>query len=193
MNKRLGRPQEQVMEAAMRMIAERGMAALTLADLGRELDTSAGHLLYYFKTKDGLLMETLRWSEAQLQEPRRAIQASRAAPARKLARFVDLYLPTGAGDPRWLLWVELWSRALRDDVLRQAQRELDGAWRADLEGLLENACLTADAEAVGISGWTVRLLAMLDGFSADIVTGAGSMTRSAARGHVVSTIRMLLA
>ena len=56
MNKRLGRPQEQVMEAATRMIAERGMAALTLADLGRELDTSAGHLLYYFKTKDGLLM-----------------------------------------------------------------------------------------------------------------------------------------
>ncbi len=65
-------------------------------------------------------METLRWSESQRDESRRPIQQSLAQPMRRLIRFVDLYLSTGAGDPRWLLWVELWSRALRDDALRQA-------------------------------------------------------------------------
>lgn len=103
----------------MRMIADRGMASLTLVELGRELGTSGGHLLYDLKTKDGLLMETRRWSESQLDESRRSIQQSRAQPMRRLIRFVDLHLSTGADDPRWL-WVELWSRALRDDALRQA-------------------------------------------------------------------------
>ncbi|MEV8022452.1 TetR family transcriptional regulator C-terminal domain-containing protein [Streptomyces sp. NPDC086554] len=42
--------------------------------------TSVGHILYYFGSKDRLLLEALRWSEAALAEERRALLAGRTAP-----------------------------------------------------------------------------------------------------------------
>ncbi|MGB8944903.1 MAG: helix-turn-helix domain-containing protein, partial [Streptomyces sp.] len=48
----------------MEMIAERGLEKLTMAALGREVGMSSGHLLYYFRTKDELLLRTLEWSES---------------------------------------------------------------------------------------------------------------------------------
>jgi AcrR family transcriptional regulator len=45
-------PREDVLAAAMGMIAERGLEQLTMAALGREVGMSSGHLLYYFHSKD---------------------------------------------------------------------------------------------------------------------------------------------
>lgn len=56
-------PREDVLAAAMDMIAERGLEKLTMAALGREVGMSSGHLLYYFHSKDELLLQTLEWSE----------------------------------------------------------------------------------------------------------------------------------
>ena len=54
-NRRLDRPREQVLTAALDMVAESGLEKLTMAALAARLGTSGGHLLYYFKTRDGLL------------------------------------------------------------------------------------------------------------------------------------------
>lgn len=168
----------------MRQISAHGMADVTLAGLARELNTSAGHLLYYFKTKDGLLTETLRWSEAQLDAPREAIRASRAKPEAKLRRFVDLYLATGTGDPRWLLWVELWARSLRDESLRAAQLELEFRWRDDLIELL----LVAGHTRSAAERTATCTLAMLDGFSVAILTGNPDVSPKLAHSHAAELL-----
>ncbi|MFD0359689.1 TetR/AcrR family transcriptional regulator, partial [Streptomyces sp. NPDC127110] len=59
-------PREDVLAAAMATIAERGLEGLTMAGLGRQVGMSSGHLLYYFGSKDELLLQTLEWSEAAL-------------------------------------------------------------------------------------------------------------------------------
>lgn len=65
----------------MDTIAERGLDGLTMAGLGRQVGMSSGHLLYYFRTKDELLLQTLEWSEGRLGAERSA-----ALPARERAR-----------------------------------------------------------------------------------------------------------
>ena len=70
--RRPARPREEVFATARAAIAAHGLDRLTMAALGRELQMSAGHLLYYFGSKDQLLLETLRWSEVLLGERRRA-------------------------------------------------------------------------------------------------------------------------
>lgn len=47
----------------MTAIAEDGLAALTMSALAKRLGTSGGHILYYFGSKDRLLLEVLGWSE----------------------------------------------------------------------------------------------------------------------------------
>lgn len=184
-NRRLDRPREQVLTAALDMVAESGLGKLTMASLAGRLGTSGGHLLYYFKTRDGLLLETLRWSEAAYAEQRAPVLAAAAesgsarAGAEAVVRFADVYLAIDEKDPRWQLWLELWARAPYDPELADAQREIDASWHADLVQLLGIALpTTADPE-----GLSERLRAMWDGFSVGIVTGGGRELRSAALRH----------
>lgn len=183
------RPREQVLTAALEMVAEHGLGKLTMASLAARLGTSGGHLLYYFKTRDGLLLETLRWSEAAYAEQRApvlesATKGDRARPVDVVVDFADVYLAIDEKDPRWQLWLELWARAPYHPELAEAQREIDASWHVDLVRLLREA-LPSHADPEGLSE---RLRAMWDGLSVGIVTGGGRDLRSAALGHTVAVL-----
>lgn len=179
-HRRLEQPREQVLSATLAMVAERGLAGVTMARLAERLGTSGGHLLYYFGTRDGLLLETLRWSEERYAEERAPVMAleAPAGPDPVLA-FAGVYLPVDRGDARWLLWLELWARAPYDADLATAQRELDDAWHADLVRLLR-AHLPALGDPEGVSE---RLRAMWDGFAIAVINGGGPAQRARALEH----------
>jgi AcrR family transcriptional regulator len=171
-NRRLQQPREQVLAAAYEMIAEDGLASLTMASLGKRLGTSGGHLLYYFGTKDQLLLETLRWSEETFTAPREQVVATARTLRAALTGFCDLYLPDHRADPRWLLWLQVFARAPYDDVIGEGQRELEEPWRTDLARLVERFLGTRTARSAATATWLEGTLAMLDGFSIALVTGA---------------------
>jgi AcrR family transcriptional regulator len=185
------RPREQVLTTALEMVAEHGLGKLTVASLAARLGTSGGHLLYYFKTRDGLLLETLRWSETAYAEQRAPV-VERAADRRAGGRsdldavvdFADVYLAIDEKDPRWQLWLELWARAPYHPELAAAQREIDASWHVDLVRLLR-AALPAYDDPEGLSE---RLRAMWDGLSVGIVTGGGRSLRKAALDHTVALL-----
>jgi AcrR family transcriptional regulator len=177
-------PREEVFAVAMAAIAEHGLAELTMAGLGRRLGMSGGHLLYYFGSKDQLLLETLRWSEDELGERRRAALAAPLPAAARLDSYVALYLPTGAGDPRWTLWVEVWSRSLAVQAMRAGQAAIEAAWRADLVALLREGIAGGEFRTVAPERFAVRLSALLDGFGTPLVTGLPGASREAALGHI---------
>lgn len=179
-NRKLEHPRELVFETTMRMIAESGYADLSLAKVARAIETSPGHLLYYFTTKENLFVQTLRWSEAGFPERIEELLAAPVLDRTRLRRFVDLYLPAGDNDPRWLLWLELWPRASRSESVREAQRETDDVWRKALEALLRSCRLDAAAEK-DVPAIAVRILALLDGYAVALLTQAPGMTRVTAR------------
>ena len=189
-NRRMERPREQVLTAALEMVAEHGLGKLTMASLAARLGTSGGHLLYYFKTRDGLLLETLRWSEAAYAEQRAPVLASATTGGRArpdvdvVVDFADVYLAIDEKDPRWQLWLELWARAPYHPELAEAQREIDASWHVDLVSLLRDA-LPAHPHPEGLSE---RLRAMWDGLSVGIVTGGGRRLRTAALDHTVALL-----
>jgi len=183
-SRRPARPREEVFAAAMAAIAEHGLAALTMAGLGRQVGMSAGHLLYYFGSKDQLLLETLRWSEAQLGERRRAALDATASADRRLSDYIALYLPTGTGDPRWALWIEVWGRSLADRRMRVGQAEIEAPWRADLVGLLQQGIAAGEFRPVAPERFVVRLSALLDGFGTPIVVGLPGADRDFALDHI---------
>ncbi|MGP3685039.1 TetR/AcrR family transcriptional regulator [Streptomyces sp. IBSNAI002] len=164
--------QERMLEEAMAAIAEDGLAALTMSALAERLGTSGGHILYYFGSKDRLLLEALRWSEAQLTVERSELMSRRVTAGRKLALFVELYLPRGPRDPRWTLWIELWARTASNEPLRAAQQEIDDGWQRDLESLLAKGVAQGRfAAGLDVPGRASELLALLDGLSTRVVLG----------------------
>ncbi len=157
----------------MAAIAEDGLAALTMSALAERLGTSGGHILYYFGSKDRLLLAALRWSESALAEERRTLLGRRTAAERKLDDFLRLYLPRGPRDPRWTLWIELWARTPGNSELQEAQRELDGDWQRDLESLLTAGAARGRFAPLDAPARASELLALLDGLSTRVVLGEG--------------------
>ncbi|MCQ9183425.1 TetR family transcriptional regulator [Streptomyces sp. IBSBF 2953] len=180
-------PREDVLATAMRMIAERGLEKLTMAALGREVDMSSGHLLYYFHSKDELLLRTLEWSEGRLGAERARLLA-RAAPAReRLDAYVGLYVPDGHRDPHWTLWLEVWNRsqnAADDTDARDRQAAIEGAWHRDLVALLAEGISRGEFRRVDPDRFAARLRALLDGFSIHVAVGLRGTDREQVLGHV---------
>ncbi|GAA2145102.1 TetR/AcrR family transcriptional regulator [Kitasatospora kazusensis] len=191
--RRAARPREEVFAAARAAVAEHGLAKLTMAGLGKQLQMSAGHLLYYFGSKDQLLLETLRWSEEQLGERRRsALGREGAGLWERLAAYTELYLPEGPGDPRWILWLEVWGRSPASAEIRQGQLEIEAPWQADLAALIEEGAAAGTFSAVAPDDRAVQIRALLDGFAVPIAIGLPGAGREAAAAHVASVAAALL-
>ncbi|WP_052864992.1 TetR/AcrR family transcriptional regulator [Streptomyces niger] len=183
--RRLSQPREQVLAAAMTTIAEEGLDRLTMAGLGREVGMSSGHILYYFGTKDELLLQTLQWSEEQLGAQRRAELARRLPARARIDALVDLYLPDGPRDPRWTLWLEVWNRSQNaDDATRERQLDLELAWHRDLVALLVEGASKGELRAVDAERFATRTRALLDGFGTHLVVGLPGLSREEVLGHV---------
>ncbi|MFE2584392.1 TetR/AcrR family transcriptional regulator [Streptomyces sp. NPDC059378] len=187
-------PREEVLAAAMEMIAERGLEKLTMAGLGREVGMSSGHLLYYFHSKDELLLQTLEWSESRLGAERSRL-LTRAAPVReRLDAFVGLYVPDGHHDPHWTLWLEVWNRSQNaDDDARDRQAAIEGAWHRDLVALLAEGISRGEIRPVDPDRYATRLRALLDGLSIHVAIGLRGTGRAQVLGHAREFLDQTLA
>src|SRR5579863_1071072 len=54
---------EQILQAALEVIVERGYADTRIADVAERAGTSPALVIYYFKTRDRLLTEAIRYAE----------------------------------------------------------------------------------------------------------------------------------
>ncbi|MFE9119607.1 TetR/AcrR family transcriptional regulator [Streptomyces sp. NPDC007172] len=178
-------PREEVLVAAMATIADRGLDGLTMAGLGREVGMSSGHLLYYFRTKDELLLQTLEWSEGRLGAERRALLARPGSVRERLDAYVDLYVPDGPSDPHWILWLEVWNRSQNADVAARArQAAIEGAWHRDLAAILAEGVSRREFRPVDADRFAHRLRALLDGFSVHVAVGLPGTGRAQVLDHV---------
>ncbi|MEE4494767.1 TetR/AcrR family transcriptional regulator [Streptomyces sp. BE230] len=165
-------PREDVLAAVMATVAERGLDGLTMAGLGREVGMSSGHLLYYFRTKDELLLQTLEWSENRLGAERRRLLSRPGTVRERLDAYIGLYLPAGHRDPHWTLWLEVWNRSRdADEDARARQAAIEGAWHRDLVALLAEGGSRGELRRVDAERYATRLRALLDGFSVHVAVG----------------------
>lgn len=183
-------PREDVLAAVMATVAARGLDGLTMAGLGREVGMSSGHLLYYFRTKDELLLQTLEWSENRLGAERRSLLSRPGTVRERLDAYIALYLPAGHRDPHWTLWLEVWNRSRdADDTARARQAAIEGAWHRDLVALLAEGGSRGEFRRVDAERYATRLRALLDGFSVHVAVGLPGTGRDQVLERVGSSSR----
>lgn len=81
-----------VVRAATELFAERGFAAVTMADIAEQVGLARSSLYRYFPDKDHILLAWLRRENAVLVERSRAIAESDAEPQDRLRRWLRLQL-----------------------------------------------------------------------------------------------------
>jgi AcrR family transcriptional regulator len=157
---------ERILAAAVRRIASEGIDEVRIARIAMDAGVSTALVHYHFETREALLGEALEYSFEHAGDLRIGEEAPLGAShAERLSRMVDQCLPLDESLERdWVLWVELWLRAVRHPELRPIAEELYGRmrdWFADAirSGIEAGEFTRCDADEV-----SDRALALIDGF-----------------------------
>lgn len=162
-------PRERILSAAMDAIAECGMTALRVEDIGKRAGMSRGHVLYYYHSKQRLLIETLRWSEDRLAEQRARELSTLATAREQLERFIAIYLPAGVDQAEWLLWLQVWAATADNRDAADVTRVLFGRWVDDLAAIVEFGVVRGEFTATDSRCFAEEFLSLLDGLSLHVV------------------------
>jgi AcrR family transcriptional regulator len=184
-----GGARERILAAAVDRIASDGIDGVRIARIAMDAGVSTALIHYHFATREALLGEALEYSFEHAGDLRIGEEEHRAADAdshaERLAIMVEQCLPGSPALERdWVLWVELWLRAVRHPELRPTAEHLYARMRewfaaAIAEGVEAGEFRDCDPEAVAD-----RALALIDGFGVRALLGDSAMPLERARREV---------
>ena len=120
---------QEILAAAAQVITDRGLVETRIQDIAQSCGVSTGLILYYFESKDRLLVEALTHANDQfylrLSRELRKNPSARAQLDRLIELSVPGLLPEFQFLDEWALWVEVWVRALRDPEMAKEHEVLE--------------------------------------------------------------------
>ena len=169
---------EQMLRAALEVIAERGYPETRIADVAERAGTSPALVIYYFKTKDQLLTEAIRFSEDTWYEAGTRRMAAIGTAAGRLEELVAMScLPEEDAELKtsWLLWLDLWAQAVRHPEVASVRQKFDERWREMIRSLVLDGQEAGEFGPVDPADFAVTLSALLDGLAVQIALGDTSV------------------
>jgi TetR/AcrR family transcriptional regulator, transcriptional repressor of bet genes len=149
----------QIIEATIESIVKHGLSGTTLATVAQEAGLSQGVTVFYFKTKQALLAEALRWHYEEYRSVwRRALEAAGPDPVDRVVTLVRAdFDPAICNRRKLTLWHAFWgeatARPMFAAISESYDRERGAAVREECEaavGLLDPTAWTPASLAVGI-------------------------------------------
>jgi AcrR family transcriptional regulator len=177
---------DRILAAAVRRIASEGIDGVRIARIAMDAGVSSSLVHYHFDSRDALLAQALDYSYVHAGDARISSgELPVSSHAQRLRSMIDQCLPTSrelADD--WVLWVELWLRAVRNPELRPVAEELYSrlhAWfaREIAAGAASGEFAACDADEVADGA-----LALIDGYGIRALIGDRAIPLQRAR-HAV--------
>jgi AcrR family transcriptional regulator len=174
---------ERILAAAVERIASDGIDGVRIARIAMDAGVSTSLVHYHFETREALLEQALEYSFELAGDVRIGDEEGEAPDhTRKLAAMVDQCLPyPGPLERDWILWVELWLRAVRHPELRPTAARLYKRMR---EWFAQAIAAGAEAgefdEGVDPEQTADRVLAACDGYGVRALLGELPVERARA-------------
>jgi AcrR family transcriptional regulator len=164
---------EQILAAASRAIQQRGFANTRIADIAREAGMSTGAIHYYFDVKDEVLIAALKWASERLFDRLDVLSLGATSERERLAQVIEVAVPEpGPRRGEYVLWIELWVRALQEPQLLPACEELSRRWRGYFYGPVRHGAESGEFKpAAEPDEVAERLVALVDGLGFELLLG----------------------
>ncbi|MCZ0981776.1 helix-turn-helix domain containing protein [Streptomyces diastatochromogenes] len=162
----------QILEAAARVIARRGVRGLRVEELAAEAGVSTALIYYHFKDRAGILSKTLEFisDRAERYTTDRDPGAEPLGPREELEQTLLLELQdTTEVRENSTAWGELRASAVFDDLLREDLARSTLVWVQEVAALLGQ--VRPMAPAVALTASAERLTALLEGLSMRWLSG----------------------
>ncbi len=163
----------QMLRAAAELICERGFSDTRIADVAKRAGVSSALVIYYFGTRDRLLVDALRYSEESFYSTAEEMLAEVSSLRERLSLLIRwTCVPEGDDDDEvpgaWGLWFDLWAQAFRHDEVKAGRIELDARWRRMITDALESADSGELRASVDAKMFALEFAALLDGLSIQV-------------------------
>jgi AcrR family transcriptional regulator len=161
----------QMLRAAAELICERGFSETRIADVAKRAGVSSALVIYYFGTRDRLLVDALRHSEESFYSAAEQMLADVTSLRERLSLLIRwTCVPEGDEEipGAWGLWFDLWAQAFRHDEVRAGRIELDARWRRMIIDALESAEPGELRSGVDAKLFALEFAALLDGLSIQV-------------------------
>ncbi|MFE6709290.1 TetR/AcrR family transcriptional regulator [Streptomyces sp. NPDC057695] len=162
----------QILEAAARVIARRGVRGLRVEELAAEAGVSTGLIYYHFKDRTGILRHTLEFinDRAERYTNQRDPDAEPLGPREELDEVLLLELQdVPEVRENSTAWGELRASAVFDPILREDLARATLVWVQEVAALLGQVRPMAPAAALAAAA--ERLTALLEGLSMRWLSG----------------------
>src|SRR3954471_18218649 len=162
---------QQMLHAAAALIAAKGFNETRIADVARRAKVSPGLVVYYFGSKDQLLVEALRYSDELFYATGESLIWQQPTLAARLEMLVKLTFgpDTGTELPGvWGLWLDLWAQAYRHPEVAKGRIELDGRWRHLIAEVVRDGRRNGEGDKVDEHRFAATFAALLDGLAIQV-------------------------
>jgi TetR/AcrR family transcriptional regulator, transcriptional repressor of bet genes len=159
------RRRAQILEATVDSIVRHGLSATTLATVAEAARLSQGVTVFYFKTKQALLAEALRWQYEEYRAVwRAALDAAPDDPVSRILALVRADFDPAVCNRRTLsLWHAFWGEAGARPLYASISEGFDRERAATLRSLCEAAAGLLDRGAWTPEGLALTVDSLSDG------------------------------
>jgi AcrR family transcriptional regulator len=162
---------EQMLHAALEVISARGYADTRIADVAERAGVSPALVIYYFKTKDQLLTEAIRYYEDTWYAVGQSRMAGLPTAASRLEEIVAMtVLPEAEPEPAssLQLWLDFWAQAARNPEVAGVRQKSDERWREVIGALVLQGQEAGEFRPVDAGGFAIYLSTLMDGLTIQI-------------------------
>lgn len=177
----------QIVEAALAEIRTQAVADVQLSAIAERAGMKASHVLYYFGSRDDVLIAAVAHAEQQLATDRAERLRAIDDPMGRLAAFVSMYLPDDRHDPVWKLWIEGWLRSPSRMEFAPVGRKADQGWMADVLDCFAHVTARGGALPEAAQSYARRFLFLLDGLAVHVL--ADHIGTDEAAGFAMASLR----
>jgi TetR/AcrR family transcriptional repressor of bet genes len=149
------RRRQQLLDATIKCISNKGLGSLTLADVANEAGLSQGIVNLHFNSKDNLLNETLRFlAEDYDTQFMQTLEKSSQGAAETLLAIMEMDLKPAVCDRKKLaVWFAFWGEVKTVPTYQKICAAYNDKYKEILRGLCET--IISEGNYVGLNAKTV--------------------------------------
>jgi TetR/AcrR family transcriptional repressor of bet genes len=174
---------EQLILATIRSVADRGLADTTIATVAQEAGLSQGIVNLHFRSKDGLLTETLRYLADEYRTAcQKAAEIGAVSPVEGLLAMVELdFRRTICSRDKLAVWFAFWGERRFRPTYRRICAERDRSYDDMVRVICARLCDEGGYPDVEPAVVADGLSALTDGLWLDLLVRPESMSRERAK------------
>jgi len=175
--------QLQLIHATIRSVARNGLSETTTATVAREAGLSQGIINLHFRSKERLLVATLRFLSEQYRVAwEKALSAAGSGPADKLEAMVATdFRPPVCEQNKLAVWFAFWGESKSRPTYRKICASLDLDYRAELLRVCGDLIDEGGYGHLDAAEVAAGLSAITSGLWLDLLIRPGSTSRDSAR------------